>query len=363
MDSALPLSIEQRRALKNRTVLDPFGNLEVNLARVSDLSPDIEVTKGEVGLVVDPVEASGDWALIYLINVSDRPLKGALYNGLSARREVFNGWYWEGCVPLSFRCLTFETERDLTPGSVAVLKGPGFLKGDEIGQIRYTVCLPDGEILASKPQKGRYPSALLKDCRLRQGNGSFVAYDVCFGVLENKWSDCRVITELAEVEAALELERHYDTSFSARGRVIEWLERIRTARGHGPVANPVVVSGISRVMDADWDHHLDYRGRLQRCLAALRHRPALNGPAPPGSPESHRALVLRYLSHSGFSAAQNPEEKEHLEKAQRSGNSWDATADELEEIRREAELSLRSGTEAEKQAATELLGMKCFEAR
>jgi len=360
IDPALLLSVDQRQALANRHVLGSSGSLAVRLALNSDLSDGIPVERNTISLVMDPKDASEDFAVVYLINASDHNLVGAVREQARATREIFNGWYWENCDPLRFYCPTFPDELDLAPGHVLVLTGDGFMTGDEVGQIRYSIALPSGEVLATKPLRGRYSTACLKASRLRGGNGSYVPFDIRSGLLNGNWAECRVVSHVGEVQAALEIERHFDTSFSARGEVLEWLDSVKGNRSPGPTANPEMVAGVSRVLGADWDHHLDYQSRLVRCLAALTFRPDEGQTVGSGSPEGCRAMVLRYLFHCRLQSPSNPEEKEHHDRFAKFGNPWAAGPEELKIIRREAEYSVRSGNEAEKAAASKLLALPCL---
>lgn len=271
---------------------------------IENLPPRILFPKGEVSLVPDPMDRTGQarfghtkpYMVVYLINDTEEPIQRIIGELSKVRSQVKFGGNWFSREPMYLGCGSVPPPEDLPARTALALGGISDQWGDISGEIRYVFHIPNRRI-TSKPQRGRYYAKELqetmREMRISHLNIDAILEGSTVKHVQNRSMPARNLEEFC---AVLELARHHQLSLRERAAIMNWLlERAKKQDATHEQRKAIV--RIKGILNQPWLIEDDSQSLVDRCIAALESKPSTAY----GTPEKCRASVWRYLVKSSLS--------------------------------------------------------------
>lgn len=257
--------------------------------RNTDLPKRIVFKPGEISLVADPSDHSGERMVVYLVNDTDQPMTGVVGEALKVRSEVRFGGYWFDREELARQYdVSLEKGKDLPPRHALPLGAIRSDLGDTEGEIRYRIA---GTDIRTAPMRGRYEAARLFEVHpLTNDIDNPLGGAIDGGLRKNDWSGNRVARGPEEFCALLELARNHGQFLDERSALLEWLLETAATKDLNPEQRQVV-DAIKVILKRPWMVAGDPQALADRVISALESK----RPGAYGTPEKCRVVVWRYL--------------------------------------------------------------------
>lgn len=281
--------------------LREFGGYGYALRKVvpiSQLPARIGYLKGEISLVVDPLDRVGPYGrgegkpyqAVYLVNDTDDAIPGIIGELQKVRSEVEFGGHWYSREPREMVCASVPPPTDLPARHALALGGVDSQWGDTGGAIRYVFGVPNRTI-RSEPQRGRYFANDLMQVMAKESWTRDLREPLEEGLIKQRWSGSMLANSDEEFCALMELVRNHELAIPDRARIMDWLLERAEKRDATPQKR-LTMRRIAEVLAKPWVIDHDGQTLADRCVAALEAKPSHSY----GTPEKCRACVWRLVA-------------------------------------------------------------------
>ncbi|MGB6221356.1 hypothetical protein [Haloferula sp.] len=282
-----PLRGESAPAAHPFILKDPSRVDGSNLRKViplDELPARVQHPAGGVHLIPDLSDQRDGYAVFYLINDTDEPIRGIIGPSSNVWSEVRIGGHWFDRKPIKPGCGTTFPPRDLPARSALAVSGITPASGDTDAMIRYR-SWANGVYFSTPPIRGKYVAAELAEVMANAGRCDTLHREFKMGLIEGRWGDNLVAKNPEEFAAMLELLRNSQQCLEGRQLIIDWVS--------DEISSDLQFrERIKAILTDAWLAHRDEQMLVDRCLAAIQNT---SDPAY-GTPENCPGVVWRFLT-------------------------------------------------------------------